>query len=95
MTTIYLSNNNLTKKKILTILLKRDIACNMYPMDSICTVDSGSKTGKTEIEKGFKIDILDITKKDCISLWKNFKKVFGIGCMYIETDKYEGCIEHY
>lgn len=89
---MYISNSDLEVSKVLRILKENRVLCNVIPLYSVVF---NKKAKKTEIEKGCKVDIFSITDNDLFKVYLQLKTELGITCIWINKDKYSGCICEY
>ena len=91
---IFLSNDNIKQKDINKILLDNKILCNIIKYNSVVF---NKKQEKYKIEKGFKINIFEISNTDLFNLYFEFRNILKINCIWINIDNdfFNNCITKY
>ena len=94
--TLYISSRYIDDdcNNVLRTMKELGVFCNISPTKSI--VKCSSKNGTCVTENGCKI-ILNRTKTEDVNknVWSPLKNYYQLGCAYIKTNDYKGCINRY
>lgn len=85
---IYLSSKQFDMDKLMQVMRKREILCNVEPLQSVVK----DHDDNFRVESGAKVTMFDVTSDQIIGLWFALRYALHIHCVWLDCVTFAGCI---